>query len=77
MATVNFSVPQDVKTRFYEAFQGQNKSAIIARLMVEAVDAARARRRQAAAIRRILARRKQKPALSPAHVRTLRIAGRP
>ena len=33
MATVNFSVPDDVKVAFDKAFVGQNKSAIIADLM--------------------------------------------
>ena len=34
MATVNFSVPDDVKTAFFDkAFGGQNKSAILAELM--------------------------------------------
>ena len=29
MATVNFSVPEDVKQAFNQAFEGKNKSAII------------------------------------------------
>jgi hypothetical protein len=35
MATVNFSVPDDVKEAFNIAYQGQNKSAVIAELMRE------------------------------------------
>jgi hypothetical protein len=38
MATVNFSVPDEVKEAFNNAFHGQNKSAIIADLMHEAVE---------------------------------------
>ena len=38
MATVNFSVPEEVKEAFNSAYQGQNKSAIIADLMREAVE---------------------------------------
>ena len=37
MATVNFSVPDDVKSAFDKAFGDQNKSAIIAELMRRAV----------------------------------------
>ena len=44
MATVNFSVPEDVKTAFNETFKGRNKSAVIAELMREAVE--RVRRKQ-------------------------------
>ena len=38
MSTVNFSVPEEVKDAFNAAFEGQNKSAIIADLMREAVE---------------------------------------
>ena len=49
MATVNFSVPDDVKEAFNRAFAAENKSAVIARLMREAVDEVeRQRQRQAA-----------------------------
>ena len=37
MATVNFSVPDDVREAFNETFKDRNKSAIIAELMREAV----------------------------------------
>ena len=30
MATVNFSVPADVKNAFNKAFEGENKSAVLA-----------------------------------------------
>ena len=33
MATVNFSVPDDVKAKFDKTFSGQNKSAVLAELM--------------------------------------------
>ena len=45
MATVNFSVPEDVKDAFNDTFEGRNKSAIVADLLREAV--AREIRRQA------------------------------
>ena len=38
MATVNFSIPEQVKQAFNAAFAGQNKSAIVAELMREAIE---------------------------------------
>jgi hypothetical protein len=38
MSTVNFSVPEDIKNAFNEVFEGQNKSAVIADLMRDAVE---------------------------------------
>lgn len=46
MATVNFSVPDEVKERFDRAFGDQNKSAIIADLMRRAVDELELRKRR-------------------------------
>jgi tryptophan 2,3-dioxygenase len=61
MATVNFSVPEDVKALFNEVFADRNKSAIIAELMMEAVEREHRRQRHVAAIDRILARRESAP----------------
>jgi hypothetical protein len=38
MATMNFSIPDDVKEAFNKAFEGDNKSAVVARLMRRAVE---------------------------------------
>ena len=38
MATMNFSIPDDVKDKFNEVFEGKNKSAVITRLMVRAIE---------------------------------------
>ena len=61
MATVNFSVPDDVKVAFNATFCKENKSAIIAALMREAVE--RAQRKEVArqAAGRILERRETAP----------------
>lgn len=77
MPTVNFSVPEDVKQAFNATFEGQNKSAVIADLMREAV--ARARRHQVhrSAVGRILAERADAPAVTEAQFRAARDAGRP
>ena len=69
MATVNFSVPDDVKRAFNEAFAGQNKSAVIAELMREAVARAERKTRSRAAIERILKRRPSMPVVDARAVR--------
>lgn len=76
MSTVNFSVPEDVKQSFNETFQGQNKSAIIAGLMREAVERAESKQRQQKAIARILKRRKHAPQVSDKDIQASREAGR-
>lgn len=54
MATMNFSIPDDVKKRFNEAFAHANKSAIVTRLLEEAIERAERNQRSDAAVRRIL-----------------------
>ena len=77
MATVNFSVPDDVKTAFNETFKGRNKSAVIAELMREAVERVRRRQKGQEAIERILRRRRRAPAASGDEIRSIREEGRP
>lgn len=76
MSTVNFSVPDDVKEAFNNAFEGQNKSAVIADLMREAVERVQARKRGQSAFQRILKRRLSAPRVSEAQVRKAREEGR-
>ena len=76
MATVNFSVPDDVKEAFNEAFEGRNKSAVIADLMREAVERVRDGQRSRRAIGRILERRRGRPVLSDEEIRSARTDGR-
>lgn len=77
MATVNFSVPDDVKEAFNETFKGRNKSAIIADLMREAVERVRRREQSQAAIREILKRRRGRESVSDEEIRSVRHEGRP
>ena len=77
MATVNFSVPEDVKNAFNETFKNRNKSAIIAELMREAVERERDDYESRRAIRRILRDRRYAPVMSDEEIRLLRIEGRP
>jgi len=76
MATVNYSVPDEVKDAFNETFKDQNKSAIIADLMREAVEQAQRKQRSHEAIARILERREHAPILTEEDFRAAREAGR-
>lgn len=46
MATVNFSVPEQVKKLFNATFSGKNKSQVIADLMLKAVEEQRRQKRR-------------------------------
>ena len=76
MSTINFSVPEDVKEAFNATFAGQNKSAILAQLMREAVARAEEERRRTSAVKRILERRQNAPILSDHALSKARRAGR-
>jgi hypothetical protein len=77
VATVNFSVPEEVKRRFNTSFARQNKSRIIADLMAEAVDRQRLRRQRSRAIEAILRRRRRKKPIKPEQMHAAREEGRP
>lgn len=77
MATVNFSVPDEVKREFNEAFGGQNKSAVLARLMRQAVEERRRAQRRAAAIDTLLKLRRRQRPVTDREVRDARGRGRP
>jgi hypothetical protein len=53
MATMNFSVPDEVKEAFNKAFEGENKSAVIADLMRKAVEDRERRRRAGGFVERM------------------------
>ncbi len=77
MATVNFSVPEDVKNAFNDIFNRQNKSAIIASLMREAVEREQRNRESHQAIERIIERRRRAPIVNENEIHAARIEGRP
>jgi len=77
MATVNFSVPDEIKDAFNEAFKGKNKSAVIAALMQDAVEQKRRRELTHAAVKRILDRRASAPRVASGEIETARRKGRP
>lgn len=69
MATMNFSVPDDVKEAFNLAYQGQNKSAVMTDLMREAIERAERKQGSHEAILRIIERRKQAPSVTDEEIR--------
>lgn len=77
MATVNFSVPEDVKNEFDRVFGKQNKSAVIADLMRKAVAEEKRRRRRMTLFRELTRTRGDRPQLADTGIRTSRISGRP
>jgi hypothetical protein len=77
MSTVNFSVPEDIKNAFNMVFEGQNKSAVIADLMRDAVEREQRRKQHCNAVDRILDNRINAPRFSEAEFRSAREDGRP
>lgn len=77
MATVNFSVPEDVMDAFNATFSGENKSAVLTQLMREAIARVEEQRRRKAAAERIQARRALAPRLSYVRLAKARVTGRP
>ena len=77
MATVNFSVPDHVKRRFDRAFRGRNKSAVIARLMEQAVEDEQRRERRVRAVDALLTLRTRVRPVRAAEARRARLTGRP
>ena len=76
MSTVTFSVPDEVKRAFNATFAHQNKGAVIAELMREAVARAQRQQQRRQAVERILEHRKTAPKVSEAQFNAARQAGR-
>ena len=76
MATVNFSVPDEVKTEFDKAFGDQNKSSIIADLMRRAVREHKLQLRRERLFRQFRVARSGRPTFSGEEVRKARSAAR-
>ena len=77
MATVNFSVPDDVKETIDKTFGDQNKSAIIADLMRRAVRDHQLQKRRENLFRQLTVARSRRPTLTTAELQKARTAGRP
>jgi len=77
MATVNFSVPEDVKAAFDQTFAGSNKSAILTGLMRKAIEDVERQRRREQATRAIIEERDGSDPVSCERLDQARRAGRP
>ena len=77
MATVNFSVPEEVKEEFNRIFARENKSSIVARLMMQAIEERRLQKQRARAIDRLLKLRSQHKPVTTEEINKARRAGRP
>jgi hypothetical protein len=77
MATVNFSVPDEVKMEFDKAFGDQNKSSIIADLMRRAVRERKLQIRRDRLLRQFRVARSGRPTFTSKEVRRARSAERP
>lgn len=77
MATVNFSVPDEVKQEFNRLFADENKSALLTRLMKNAIEQHKQDKRRAAALDKILEIRETLPPVSAADIERARMEGRP
>lgn len=72
MATMNFSIPDDVKERFNQVFAHANKSAIVTRMIEAAIAQAERKRQSDEALKRILQRRQTAPSISSAEILQIR-----
>ncbi len=77
MATVNFSVPDDVKAAFDKAFGDQNKSSIVAELMRRAVRERQLQIKREKLFRQLGAARSSRPAVTSEQLKRTRVAERP
>ena len=76
MATVNFSVPDEVKAAFDKAFGDQNKSSIIAELMRRAVRERELKIRRERLFRQLSSARARRPSITSEEIRKARAAER-
>ena len=77
MATVNFSVPDEVKAEFNALFAGENKSALLTALMRQAIEDRRRQQRRVAAIDALLELRAEQQPKSDQQIRSAREDERP
>ena len=77
MVRMRFSVPDEVKKQFDRAFSGENKSRVMAQMMVQAIEERRLQRTRARAIDALLKRRRKRKPITVKQFRAARTAGRP
>ena len=77
MGTMNFSIPDDVKEAFNDAFKNENKSAIVAELMRRAVEDKRRREGSHSLVEQMRQLRAHSPGFTSEEIRAARENGRP
>ena len=77
MATVNFSVPDEVKQEFNSLFANENKSALLTRLMKNAIAEHKRQKQRMAAMDKILEITADVPPVDKKVLKQARIKGRP
>ncbi|MDH5563087.1 MAG: hypothetical protein OEY91_05605 [Nitrospirota bacterium] len=77
MATMNFSVPEDVKKQFDKVFAGKNKSAVLTQLMEQAIEEQKRLGRRKRAIDQLLDLREHAPRVTDKDIRAARTQSRP
>jgi hypothetical protein len=76
VATVNFSVPDEVKAAFDKAFGDQNKSAVVAELMRRAVREQQLQKRRVDLFQQLSKARTRRPSVAAEEIRRMRESGR-
>ena len=72
MSTMNFSVPERVKEEFNTYFAGENKSAVLTRLMESAIEEKKKQAQRAKAMDAILEFRKTSKPISDEEIYRIR-----
>jgi hypothetical protein len=72
MATMNFSIPDDVKEAFNKAFEGENESAVVADPMRKAIEERERVRRSADLVERLRRIRARSRPVSEEEIRRAR-----
>jgi hypothetical protein len=76
MATMNFSIPQDVKEAFDRAYAGKNKSAVLTDLVRKAIEEVDLQAVRLRVLAEVDARRPLHPKITNEQIRRARVAGR-
>ncbi len=72
MATVSFSVPDDVKTAFDKAFKYTNKSVVIADLMRRAITGLEMKKQRMELFTRLTEQRSKRPSATGNEVKAIK-----
>jgi hypothetical protein len=72
VAKLNFSLPEEVKQAFNEAFADENKSAVLTRLILQAIEDKKQEQRRRDAYERIVARKAQAPVMTASEIKAFR-----